>query len=237
MTGSVVWDPDWLKTTVQPMSMDGAWRCILTEHFSTSMRLVDGADEAMVLEALLASDEPQSYKHPQAFAPFDYRPGHASRFRPAHQLGYWYGAQTREAALSEISYWRMRFMHDTASGSKLELMQQHSVFRFDVHGAGINLMASPWDSLRDTWRHGSDYGATHALADAAVNAGVQWIQYESVRAPSSTLAVVFTPDTLHGTTDEVESTVESWGCKVSMDRVVWFDENSGENLTWTKGGE
>lgn len=237
MTGSAIWDPSWLSTTVQPMSMDGAWRCILTEHFATSLRLVDDVDEAVVLEALLAGEPEPVHRHPQAYAPFNYRPGHASRFRPAHQMGYWYGAHTREAALSEISYWRMQFMLDTAAGSKLEPMQKHSVFQFDVHGYGINLMAEPWVSLRDTWRHGSDYSATHALADAAVNAGVEWLQYESVRAPSSALAVVFTPDVLRGTTDQVDATHESWVCKVSMDRVVWYDENSGESLTWTKGGE
>lgn len=237
MTGSVVWEPSWLETTVQPMSMDGAWRCIPTEHFSTSLRLVDDVDEAMVLEALLAGETPQLDKHPQTFAPFEYYPGHASRFRRAHEAGCWYGSHTREASLSEISYWRMKFLLDTAVGSKLEPMIDHSVFRFDVHGNGINLMAAPWDSLRDTWRHGSDYSATHALADAAVKAGVQWIQYESVRAPSSALAVVFTPDALHGTTNEVEATVEDWVCKVNMERVVWFNENSSEQLIWTKGGE
>lgn len=237
MTGAALWDPSWLHTTVQPMSMDGAWRCILTEHFSSSLRLVDDVEEAEVLEALLAEDPPSDDKHPQAYAPFGYIPGHASRFRPAHQPGCWYGAQTREAALSEISYWRMKFLLDTAAGSKIESIQQHSVFQFDVQGQGINLMAAPWDSLRDTWRHGSDYSATHALAAAAVDAGVQWIQYESVRAPSSHLAVVFTPDALHGSTAAINASLQEWVCKASMDRVVWYDEKTGESMTWTKSGE
>ena len=219
------------------MAMDGAWRCILTEHFSTSLRLVDDVDEAEVLEALLAEDSPTSYKHPQAYAPFEYIPGHASRFRPAHQPGYWYGAQTREAALSEISYWRMKFLLDTSAGSKIESIQQHSVFQLDVEGQGINLMAAPWDSLRETWRHGSDYSATHALAEAAIGVGVQWIQYESVRAPCSHLAVVFTPHALHGDTETVNASIQEWVCKANMDRVVWYDEKNGESMTWTKGGE
>lgn len=239
MSTGELWDEGWLNSSASHRSMIGAWRGILTEHFSASLKLVDDADEMAVLEELLAERSPATDhgKHPQIYAPFSYTPVHPSRFRPAHQKAYWYGASTIEASLSEVAYWRMQFLRDSSAAGKIESVTEHSFFQIDVHGQGINLMEPPWTALRDLWRHGHDYGHTQALAKVAEDSGIQWIQYESVRAPHSPLAVVFTPDALHGATAKVNSTLREWTCKTNLDRVVWIAKDTNESMVWTIDGE
>lgn len=242
MSEPQVWGESWFRDTSMHMEMAGAWRGILTEYFTASLKLVEDADELEVLEQLLASNTPtlhstQGDTHPQLLAPFNFRPKHASRFRATDRSGFWYGASTLDASQSEVAYWRMRFIRDSAGFAKLELVTDHSFFRVDVAGRGIDLMRPPWSEHRDIWRHPTDYTATQALAGAAEADQIQWMQYESVRAPHAALAVVFTPSALRGTTQEVNATLQEWTCKTNLDRVVFANRSSGAVMAWTIDGD
>ncbi|MEQ6436233.1 RES domain-containing protein [Comamonas sp. w2-DMI] len=242
MTGSQVWGDSWFRDTSEHMEMPGAWRGILTEYFTASLKLVADADELEVLEELLQACTPtlhsyQEDKHPQLLAPFNFRPKHASRFRAADRSGFWYGASTLEAAQSEVAYWRMMYIRDSVGLTKSEVVTDHSFFRIDVTGLGINLMREPWVQHREIWRHPTDYTATQALAAAAEAENIEWMQYESVRAPHAPLAVVFTPNALRGTTQEVNATLQEWTCKTNLDRVVFVNRSSGEMMAWTIDGD
>lgn len=242
MSEAKVWSENWFRDTSRHMEMLGAWRGILTEYFTASLKLVADADELEVLEELLQSNTPtlhsaQEDKHPQLLAPFNFRPKHASRFRAADRSGFWYGASTLEASQSEVAYWRMRFLRDSAGCAKLQLVTDHSFFTTDVVGRSVDLMTPPWSEHREIWRHPSDYTATQELAEAAEAENIQWIQYESVRAPHAALAVVFTPNALRGTNQEVNSTLQEWTCKTNRDRVVFVNRSSGAVMAWTIDGD
>lgn len=242
MSESQVWGEGWFRDTGRHMEMLAAWRGILTEYFTASLKLVDDADELQVLEEMLESHTPtlhsnQEDKHAQVLAPFNFRPKHASRFRAADRSGFWYGASTLEASQSEVAYWRMVFIRDSVGLLKEEVVTDHSFFQIDVSGRGIDLMSPPWSEHRDIWRHPNDYKATQALAEAAEADHIEWMQYESVRAPHAALSVVFTPNALHGSTQQVNATLEEWTCKTNRDRVVFVNRKSGAVMAWTIDGD
>lgn len=242
MSESQVWGEGWFRDTGRHMEMLAAWRGILTEYFTASLKLVDDADELQVLEEMLESHTPtlhsnQEDKHAQVLAPFNFRPKHASRFRAADRSGFWYGASTLEASQSEVAYWRMVFIRDSVGLLKEEVVTDHSFFQIDVSGRGIDLMSPPWSEHRDIWRHPNDYKATQALAEAAEANHIEWMQYESVRAPHAALSVVFTPNALHGSTQQVNASLEEWTCKTNRDRVVFVNRKSGAVMAWTIDGD
>ena len=216
------WEPAWFERGIAAKSML-AWRGVEAQHVVSTMRLVDTADEQEALERLLEQSKPapprmKAPKHYLLFTPFRYRPQHPSRFRAAGTLGLWYGAEELYAACAEVAYWRQRFILDSVGLADAELLTEHTFFQAMVQGVAIDLLKVPWVAARDAWTHGSDYTATQALADAAREKSVQWICYESVRAPGHRCAAVLDVDALemvaHGTTQQ------TWHCKATRASVM-----------------
>ncbi len=186
-TGS--WSVAWFEEGVTDRSML-AWRGVEAQHIVSTMRLVDTADEQDVLETLLERSKPplppmKAPKHYLLSTPFRYRLPHLSRFPPAGTLGLWYGAEELYAACTEVDYWRHRFILDSTALLKTELLTEHTFFQASVDGAAIDLMRPPWDAVKPAWTHGSDYSATHAVAEAARDRDAVDL-HESVRAPGGT---------------------------------------------------
>jgi len=221
-----VWARAWFDAGIAGKSML-AWRGVEAQHIVSTMRLVDTADEQDVLETLLEHSKPplptmKVPKHYLLSTPFRYRPPHPSRFRPAGTLGLWYGAEELSAACAEVAYWRHRFILDSTAFLKTELLTVHTFFQAKVEGAAIDLMSPPWNAARPDWTHGSDYSATHAVAETARERGVQWICYESVRAPGHRCAAVLDVEALemvgNGTTQQ------TWHCKATRESVMLVRE-------------
>lgn len=217
-----VWSPDWFNSGVAPKTMT-AWRGVEAQHVVATMRLVDTPDEQAMLESLLEGSKPQAPamkapKHFLIFTPFRYRPQHPSRFRKGGTLGLWYGAEELFAACAEVAYWRHRFVLDSVGLAKGDVVTEHTFFQAAINGSAIDLMAPPWVSARAAWTHGSDYTHSQAVAEAAADRGVQWISYESVRAPGYRCAAVLDVEALdivaNGTTQQ------TWHCKASLEAVM-----------------
>ena len=105
---TTAWSAAWFESGIARQSMS-AWRGVEAQHVVSTMRLVDTADEQIELERLLERSKPAKpamaqAKHYLLFTPFRYRAVHESRFRRAHALGLWYGAETLEAACAEVAY-------------------------------------------------------------------------------------------------------------------------------------
>lgn len=232
----VSWQPEWLRQHCGHLSMDGAWRGVETQYIAASMKLVDNLDEQEVLELLLEGSKPPApaARHYLIASPFRYHPQHDSRFRPGTMSGLWYGSSTLEGACSEVAYWRMRFLLESAGLAREgELVTEHTFFQANVRGQAINLMDSPWVELAALWKHSSNYTETHKLAAAAREAGcVDWIQYESVRAPSCALAVALTPDAVHADVNELESSRQEWTCKTTKDGVMMISKDGKARFSW-----
>lgn len=217
-----VWSRDWFDSGVGSKSMK-AWRGVEAQHVVSTMRLVDSRHEQDVLEALLEGSKPpaplmKTQKHFLIFTPFRYRPRHPSRFRSGGTLGLWYGAEELFAACAEVAYWRHRFVMDSVGLTKGDVMTEHTFFQAAIDGAAIDLMAPPWVAARTAWTHGSDYTHTQAVAEAASERGVQWICYESVRAPGHRCAAVLDVDALDMVANG--ATQQTWRCKANRHAVM-----------------
>lgn len=222
MSSRAVWDRAWFESGVFQRSML-AWRGVEAQHVVSTMRLVDSRDEQDELERLLERSKPPqpkmvAPKHYLIFTPFRYRPPNPSRFRRGSELGLWYGAEDRYAACAEVAYWRNRFILDSASMVKTELLTEHTFFQAEVNGTAVDLMSQPWVESRGVWTHGSDYTETQALAEAARDRGVQWVCYESVRAPGERCAAVLDVEALEIV--DGGKTMQTWHCKSSKDAVM-----------------
>lgn len=217
-----VWSPDWFTRGVVSKTMK-AWRGVEAQHVVATMRLVDTPDEQAMLESLLEGSKPpapamKAPKHFLIFTPFRYRPQHPSRFRKGGTLGLWYGADELYAACAEVAYWRHRFVLDSAGLAQGDVVTEHTFFQAAIDGSAIDLMAPPWVAARAAWTHSSDYAHTQAVAEAAGECGVQWISYESVRAPGHRCAAVLDVEALdivaNGTTQQ------TWHCKTNREAVM-----------------
>lgn len=220
------WDQKWFDAPFLQPRQVVAWRGVEAQHVVSTMRLVDTPHEQDVLEQLLEGSKAQMpptrhAKHYLLVTPFRYNPHHASRFRPAHAKGQWYGAVDLEAACAEVAYWRHRFIQDSTGLADEELLTEHTFFQGAVSGASLDLMAPPWVAMRERWTHGSDYAATQALSAEAQGRGVQWLQYESARAPGCGCVVVFDPEALFEPAGGLDSTKQTWHCKATGSHVMF----------------
>jgi len=230
----MAWDPAWFDGAIAQRTIQ-AWRGVEAQHVVSTMRLVDTPQEQSLLESLLETSKPALPpaavdKHYLLATPFRYSPAYASRFRPAGAKGQWYGAQSLEGACAELAYWRHRFLLDSAGLREDVLLIEHSFFQARIQGRAIDLMREPWVLARAAWTQDSDYSATHAVAFAAQERGVQWLAYESVRAPGTPCAVVFDPDSLFESLPSLERTLQRWVCKVSNSAVMF--SGGGQSFLW-----
>lgn len=215
------WHARWFEQTTEDRSLL-VWRGVESQYAAATMRLVDSLDEQELLEQLLESSKPPvvTDKHYLLFTPFRYTPPHPHRFRPAHERGQWYGAVNQVAVCAEIAYWRHRFILDSAHLLDEDLLTEHTLFQAQVQGLSIDLMDEPWTQNRALWTHGSDYTATQALAAEAKGRGVQWLRYESVRAPGEACAVALVQDALFEPPQGIEATRQRWHCKATRNKVM-----------------
>lgn len=234
------WDPAWIADHCQEVEMTNAWRGVETQYIAASLKLVDTLDEQELLEQMLEESKPptpqiEESKHYLLLSPFRYFPQHSSRFRPAQQSGLWYGSSTLEGSCSEIAYWRMKFIKESAGlAAAGELVTEHTFYNATVRGKAINLMDKPWADFSHIWKHTSDYSGTHKLSEAAAKASIDWIQYESVRAPSCALAAVLTPNALHADANELEKSRQEWTCKATRDTVLMIRKGGSERFSWSE---
>ena len=218
------WDPTWVHEHTGQRSMT-AWRMVETQHVAATMGLVDSAQEQWLLEEMLEQSKPalppkaQSHHYLLA-APFRYWPTTASRFRPAHTLGLWYGADDAFCACAEIAYWRQRFLLDSAGLVRQSITTDHSLYAARISGLSIDLTAPPWSQAQAKWQHPSDYTHTNQLGQLIRSQApqVQWVHYASVRAPGHHCAAVFDVHSLSMVS--AEGQYERWHCHTTKDRVT-----------------
>ena len=226
------WSTAWFDGGVADKAM-AAWRGVEAQHVVSTMRLVDTPQEQNELERLLEGSKPplpamKVPKHYLLSTPLRYRPQHPSRFRRAGTLGLWYGAEDLFAACAEVAYWRHRFILDSVALVNTDLLTEHTFFQAQVDGCAIDLMSIPWVAASAVWTHGSDYTETQAVAEAARDKGVQWICYESVRAPGKRCAAVLDVEALEMVAQDTAK--QTWHCKASRESVMLV--NGQERYVW-----
>jgi hypothetical protein len=218
------WSPDWVHEFTADLFMP-AFRMVETQYVAATMRLVDSADEQLMLEEMLETSKPPlppqaTGSHDLLAAPFRYVPQTGSRFRAVNSPGIWYGADDAYCACAEIAYWRQRFLLDSAGLMKQSISTEHSMYEASVQGRALDLLSHPWVSAQAHWMHPGDYTETQKLAMLVRDSlsGVTWIRYASVRVTDHVCAAVFDPRSLTMVTPE--GRYEQWHCHTTADRVT-----------------
>ncbi|MCC4114971.1 RES family NAD+ phosphorylase [Aromatoleum toluclasticum] len=231
------WTPTALASEVQPWSGSG-WRAVEAQHKVATMALVGGdLVHQAVLEDILEEAKPQLPEattglHWLLATPFRYWPlPGGSRFRRRHDPGVFYGAEERQTACAESSYWRLRFWTDSEFLQGQSKSVSITLFEFfAATSQALDLSTPALVEDRAAWMHPSDYSATQQLAEAARKADVEAIRYESVRNPGSYCLALLTPDVFKAVADPYRNTQQSWMLLINPPhRVVWQRELSGEN--------
>jgi len=219
------WNEAWLRDSACEIDEPQVWRGVETQHLSATRRLVDTGDEHDALEDMIEASKPpyrgshRAGQHYLLTTPFRYTPDRPSRFRPAGEPGIWYGARQLRAACAEVAYWRMEFILDSAGLRGRQLTTEHTFFAAHVAGHGLDLKSPPWSNARDYWTNGQDYTETHRLARMAEAAGIQVIEYESVRSRGDTNFAVFTADALAEPAQGVDASQQPWTFTATANRV------------------
>lgn len=218
------WNPDWVHEFSADLHMP-AFRMVETQHVAATMRLVDSADEQLMLEEMLEASKPPLPAQAKDFhyllaAPFRYVPQTGSRFRAVNSAGIWYGADDAYCACAEIAYWRQRFLLDSVGLMRQTLVTDLSMYEASVQGRALDLLSPPWVLAQALWMHPSDYAETQKLATLVRDSQteVTWIRYASVRANDHVCAAVFNPRSLTMVTPE--GCYETWHCHTTADKVT-----------------
>jgi hypothetical protein len=194
------------------------------QHQVSTRKLVDSADEQVMLEELIERVKPPDTTggrlHYLLFTPFRYPPlRHGSRFGARHERGVWYGSEDRRTAFSEVAYYRLLFLEGTRAQLGA-VTTQLTAFTVRVRSArGIDLVLPPFDAHRKVIASPTKYASTQALGAAMREAGVELFRYPSARDTSEARGVnvgAFSPAVFgsakpHG--------FETWHCTAEREKV------------------
>lgn len=186
-----IWTPDALSAEARPRR-GTCWRLVEAQHRVSTLKLVDSLAEQAVLEDLLEETKPPvppqcRHLHYLLATPFRYGAIYprGSRFRrPGQTPGVYYASEAVETAVAEMAFYRLLFFAESRSRQWPRNAAEFTAFSVAFATAkGLDLTAAPLSADRPVWVDPADYGGCQALADAAREAGIGVIRYESVRDP------------------------------------------------------
>lgn len=236
LDGFATWNSDWLQAASHRSMV--AFRMVESQVDRATMQLADTAQELDLLEDLLETSKPPlpdqaAGLHYLLATPFRYASPTPTRFRRSNEPGLWYGADSDRTACAELSYWRMRLVLDSAglAQNSAPVITTHTCIQARVSGPCFDLSRPPFDAMRSTWMHTSDYTATQALAESARHTGAAWIHYESVRENGGRCAAVLDPVAL---AHQTPTQSNDWNCMTWRDKVIW--RNRSLDISYTFEG-
>src|SRR3954463_15070833 len=108
---SSIWTRCAGDSEIRPLDVS-PWRVVEAQHQLSTRKLVDSAEEQMLLEDLIERSKPPATAgtrlHYLLATPFRYPPlRHGSRFGSRFVRGIWYGSETRRTAFAEVAYYRL----------------------------------------------------------------------------------------------------------------------------------
>lgn len=198
-----------------------AWRVVEAQHQLSTRKLVESAEEQMLLEELLERSKPPrrapARLHYLLSTPFRYPPlRHGSRFGTRFEPGIWYGSDSRRTAFAEVAYYRLLFLEGT-SADLGTVITQHTAFTARVRTSrGIDLTRQPFAKFREAIASPSDYGPTQAIGREMRAANVEAFRYPAAREAGGVNVAVFAPRAF-GSAKPRE--LETWHCVAHRRRV------------------
>lgn len=163
------------------------WRCIESQNFSSTRKLVDSQDEHEVLEAAIDASKPRvptecDHLPYLLFTPFRYPPlRFGSRFGVKSELGIWYGAEDIDTCFAETAFYRLWFLEDTAA-EITPIVHDVTVYEaFVSTQAAVDLTVAPFDAFRPAISSKTSCGESQLLGSEMRAAGVEAFRYHSAR--------------------------------------------------------
>lgn len=177
-----------------------AWRVVEAQHQLSTRKLVDSAEEQILLEEMIESSKPPAIAAHQLHylwsTPFRYPPlRHGSRFGGRYEMGIWYGAEQLETAFAEVAYYRFVLIAGTTAELGM-LTTPLTAFTVNVRSASaIDLTVAPFADFQSDISSPIAYGASQSLGTAMRASDIEACRYVSARARArGTNVAVFTPD-------------------------------------------
>ena len=187
---SITWTRAALSSSAVRLA-GACWRVVESQSRGSTLKLTDTLDEQLALERIIEATKPPVPEaarnlHYLLFTPFRYSPYPvSSRFRRAGiSPGVFYASEHSETAIAETIFYRLLFFFESPDTPWPKNAVDFRAFaaEFDTARAA-DLTQPPLASHRARWTAPVDYTFCLAFADAARDAGLQAIRYESVRDP------------------------------------------------------
>lgn len=197
------------------------WRAVEAQHQISTRKLVDSAEEQMLLEELIDGAKPRDTTrgrlHYLLATPFRYPPlRHGSRFGRRDERGIWYGSESQRTVFAEVAYYRFVFLEGTHADLGV-VTTQLTAFTVRVRTErGIDLVVPPFDAHRKAIASPARYDATQALGAAMREAGIELFRYPAARDPQGVNIGAFSPS-VFGAARPRE--LETWHCMATTTRV------------------
>lgn len=219
-----LWDQCRAELRIAPIGGE-LRRMVESQQQVATSHLVDDLAEQALLEDLIERSKPPrpagtERLHYLLATPFRYPPlRHGSRFGGRFEPSLFYGARRQPTLLAEAAYYRFVFWTGMAvpppSG---RLLTQHTVFAARWQAArGVCIQGPPCAAHESVLCDPQDYRATQRLGSALREAGVDAIEYRSVRDPDGGINVaLFHPDAL---VSRAPLHPEAWLCETGTERV------------------
>jgi hypothetical protein len=188
--------PTWTAAALssEKIRLEGkVWRLVEAQHRVSTLKLVDTLDEQALLEELVEETKPAipaECRHLDYLLATPFRYGsvypYGSRFRRAGRTkGVFYAAEQVATAVAEMAFYRLLFFADSPDTPWPTDAAEYTAFSAAIRtDEGIDLTKPPLSRDSAHWTAFFDYEACQTLADAAREAGLHAIRYQSVRDPA-----------------------------------------------------
>lgn len=217
-----------------------AWRVVEDQSRSTTRKLVDTSAEHDVLEEIIEKSKPNIvfYNDEQYFkglhyllsTPFRYPPlKHGSRFGSRLERNLLYGSLKLSAALSEIAFYKLSFLHSSEANISGNTITYTS-FRFNIVSDNfIDLCSNPFNSYSDSISSKIEYKNSQNLGKDMRQNGIECFKFTSARDPLNGENIgVFTPKSLQNN-NRLEKTFQSIKCYYTKD-VIEFSHLANRSV-------
>lgn len=205
---------------IRPLGVS-PWRVVEAQHQVSTRKLVDSAEEQILLEELIDRAKPPYTTAPRLHyllaTPFRYPPlRHGSRFGRRHERGIWYGSETRRAAFAEVAYYRLLFLEGTSAPLE-PVTTQLTAFRVRARSSrGIDLTAPPFDAHKRAIASPTKYDASQPLGSAMREGGIELFRFPSAREPGGVNVGIFDPSVFGNAKPRG---FETWHCTATRRQV------------------
>ncbi len=232
---STIWIAAAIASSATPLKAKECWRVVQGRLSGAGAKLTDSLDEQRALENAIdqserdLADVPEECRHldvplSKPFRAVPYRS--SSRFRRTGATnGVFYCSESIETAVAEAAFFRLLFFADGPAAAWPINPIEHTAFAAEVAVAkAVDLTEPPLAHDRALWTHRTDYTACLDLADAAREAGIEAIRYESVRDPQARANIAVL--SCHAFGSRNVTARETWHLHLDANGVRAFGESS-----------